>query len=47
MQETMQASAGRQAEFHAQKLRQDYKIFMIDSSAVPTMKTRNPAQNDL
>jgi len=26
---------------------QDYGIFMIDSSAVATMKTSNPAQNDL
>jgi Tol biopolymer transport system component len=29
------------------KSRQDYGIFMIDSSAVPIRKTSNPVQNDL
>jgi len=43
MQEMMQAKARQQV----QKIRQDYSIFMIDSSVVAIMKSSNPAQNDL
>jgi len=39
MQETMQARGGWQRQIHEQKIRQDYRIFMMDSSAVPIMKT--------
>ena len=47
MQEMMQAKESRQPQLPAQKFRQDYRIFMMDSSAVPIMKSSNPAQNDL